>query len=168
MDVEVKITSMQGTHIFRRDRMTQLAKCTPWSLRLCLHPTIIKKMKTFLEVEGKMGPIPVPVPSNQFRPPLPDTNLNVRKNNVTEKRKRGSDQQPPNLPQCTLLYQRLHQSPRIAHLYLQYQQGKTPHGLAAKCQEIFLRTEIGYSLKTIWPLKTKMRIQLVSLVQNCL
>ena len=29
VDVEVKITSMQGMHIFRRDRMTQLLKCTP-------------------------------------------------------------------------------------------------------------------------------------------
>ena len=89
VDVVVKITSMQGTHIFRRDRMTQLNKCTSWSMRLYLHPTIIKKMKTFLEVEGKMGPIPIPAPSNQFRLPLPDTNPNVRKDNVTEKRKRA-------------------------------------------------------------------------------
>ena len=58
VDVEMKITSMQGTHIFRRDRMTQLIKCTLWSMRLCPYPTIVKKMKTFLEVEGKMGPIP--------------------------------------------------------------------------------------------------------------
>ena len=89
VDIEVKTTSMQGMHIFRRDRMTQLIKCTPWSTRHHLHPTIIKKMKTFLEVECKMGPIPVPVPSNQFRPPLPETNPNVRKNDVTEKRKRA-------------------------------------------------------------------------------
>ena len=86
--MEVKITSMQGTHIFRRDRTTQLIKCTPWSTRLCLHPTIIKKIKTFLEVENKMGPIPTP--SSQFRPPLPDTNPNIRKDNVTEKRKRAT------------------------------------------------------------------------------
>ena len=83
VDVEVKITSMQETHIFRRDRTTQLIKCTPWSTRLCLLPTIIKKMKTFLEVEGKMGPIPTP--SSQF----PDTNPNIRKDTVTEKRKRA-------------------------------------------------------------------------------
>ena len=87
VDVVVKITSMQGIHIFRRDSMTQLIKCTPWSMRLHPHPTIIMKMKTFLEVEGKMGPIPVPLPSNQFRPPLPETNPNVRKNDVAEKRK---------------------------------------------------------------------------------
>ena len=90
VDVEVKITSMQGMHIFRRDRTTQLIKCTPWSMRLHLHPAIIKKMKIFLEVEGKMGPIPVPVPSNQFRPPLSDTNPNVRKDDVIEKRKRAT------------------------------------------------------------------------------
>ena len=86
VDVEVKITSMQGTHIFRRDWTTQPIKCTPWSTRLCPHPTIIKKMKTFVEVEGKMGP----VPTSQFRLPLPDTNPNIRKNNATEKRKRAT------------------------------------------------------------------------------
>ena len=85
-DVEVKIISMQGTHILRRDQTAQVIKCTPWSTRLCLHPTIIKKMKTFLEVEGKMGP----VPASQFRPPLPDTNPNIRKDNAMEKRKRAA------------------------------------------------------------------------------
>ena len=44
-------------------------------------------MRTFLEVEGKMGPIPQPAIS-QYRPPQPDTNANVRKDNATEKRKR--------------------------------------------------------------------------------
>ena len=90
VDIEVKITSMQGTHVFRRDRMTQLIKCTPWSMRLQLHPTFIKKMRTFLEIEGKMELIPVPVPGNQFRPPLSETNPNARKNDVIEKRKRAT------------------------------------------------------------------------------
>ena len=88
VDVEVKITSMQGTHIFRRDQTTQMIKCTSWSTRIHPHPTIIKKMKTFLEVEGTMGPIPAPI--SQFRPPLPDTNPNIRKNNAAEKRKRAT------------------------------------------------------------------------------
>ena len=44
-------------------------------------------MKTFLEVQGKVGPIPAP--GSQFRPLLPDTNPNIRKDNVTEKRKRA-------------------------------------------------------------------------------
>ena len=103
VDIEVKITSMQGMHIFRRDRMTQLMKCTPWSMRLHLHPTIIKKMKTFLEVENKMGPIPVPAPGNQFRPPLPETNPNVRKNDTIEKRKRATPKKKfrPTTPKIT-------------------------------------------------------------------
>ena len=89
VDMEVKITSMQGMHIFRRDRTMQLIKCTPWSTRLCPHPTIIKKMKTFLEVEGKMGPIPQPA-SSQYRPPQLGTNPKVKKDNAMEKRRRAA------------------------------------------------------------------------------
>ena len=37
--------------------MTQLIKCALWSARLCPHSTIVKKMRRFLEVEQKMGPI---------------------------------------------------------------------------------------------------------------
>ena len=88
VDIEVKINSMKGMHIFRRDRTIRLIKCTPWSTRLCPHPTIIKKMKTFLEVEGKIGPIPQPT-SIQYRPPQLDTNPKVRKDNAVEKRKRA-------------------------------------------------------------------------------
>ena len=92
-----------GDTYFRRDRTTQLIKCPPWSMRLCPHPTIIKKMKTFLEVEGKMELIPVPVSANQFRPPLPETNPNVRKNDATEKRKRATLKKKfrPATPQIT-------------------------------------------------------------------
>ena len=85
VDIEVKITSMQGTHVFRRDRTSQLIKCTPWSTRLCPHATIIKRMRTFLELEGKLGLKPKS-PSNQFRPFQPDTNPNARKDSkVMEK-----------------------------------------------------------------------------------
>ena len=124
VDIEVKITSIQGMHIFRRDRMTQLIKCTLWSTRLCLHPTIIKKMKTFLEVENKMGPIPIPVPANQFRPPLPETNPNVRKSDMTEKRKRATPKKKfrPFTPTITTMHPPLPealQNPRVVHY--QYQ-----------------------------------------------
>ena len=45
-------------------------------------------MRTFLEAKGKLGPIPQPS-SNQYRPPQPDTNPNVRKvNKAVEKRRR--------------------------------------------------------------------------------
>ena len=59
-------------------------------MRLHPHPIILNKKKTFLEEEGKMGAIPVPAPSKQFRPPLPETNPIVRKSDVAEKRKRAT------------------------------------------------------------------------------
>ena len=71
-----------------------------------------------------MGLIPVPVPGNQFRPPLPETNPNVRKNDATEKRDqhpRSSGQPPPKLLQHALPYQKLHQTLRIVYPYHQYQ-----------------------------------------------
>ena len=89
VDMEVKIFSMQGMHIFQRDRTTQLIKCTLWSTRLCPHLTIIRKMRSFQEVEGKTGSIPQPA-NSQYRPPWPDTNPNVRKSNAMEKRKRAA------------------------------------------------------------------------------
>ena len=100
-----------GTHIFRRDRTTQLIKCTPWSTRLHLHPIIIKKMKTFLKVEGKMGPILTP--HSQFRPPLPDTNPNIRKDTVTEKRKRAKPKKKfrPATPKPTAVHPHLPGAP---------------------------------------------------------
>ena len=108
VDVEVKITSMQGTHIFRRDQTTQLIKCTPWNTRLCPHPTIIKKMKTFLEVEGKMGLIP----ASQFRPPLPNTNSNIRKDNDVEKGKRVAPKRSrPSTPKPTTMHLPLPETP---------------------------------------------------------
>ena len=107
VDVEVKTMSMQGTHIFRRDWTTQLIKCTPWSTRLCPHLTIIKKMKTFLEVEGKMDPVPI----SQFRPPLPDTNSNIRKDNAMEKRRAAPKRFRPATPKPTTMHPPLPQAP---------------------------------------------------------
>ena len=163
VDVEVKITSMQGTHIFRRDQTTQLIKCTPWSTRLSPHPTTIKKMKTFLEVEGKMGPIPVP--ASQFRPPLPNTNPNIRKANATEKSKRATPKKfrpaTPNLLQYVHPYQRPHQSLKMMHPYLHYQSMRVLHGLVqAKCQVTYLRTEISCSHQIIWTISKRTRLKM--------
>ena len=85
-DMEVEITSMQGMHIFRTDRMTQLVRCVQWTPNLCLHPNMVKKMRTLLEVENKMGSM-IPAPANQLRLPLPEMNPNVRKGNATKKRR---------------------------------------------------------------------------------
>ena len=88
VDVEVKVTSMQGTHLYKRDQTMQVTKCVLWTNNIHPHSNIIKKMKTFLEVENKMGmTIQTSMLNSQFRPPLPETNPNISKSNKMEKRK---------------------------------------------------------------------------------
>ena len=50
-------------------------------------PNNSQEMRIFLEVEGKMGPIPQST-SSQYRPPQLDTTPNVRKDKAAEKGKR--------------------------------------------------------------------------------
>ena len=92
--------------------MTQLVRCVPWTANLCLHPNIVKKMKTFQEVENKMGSI-IPAPASQFRPPLPETNPNVRKGDASEKRKRVTPKKRfrPATPRATTTFLPLLQVP---------------------------------------------------------
>ena len=88
VDMEVRITSMQGNHMFKRDRMCQIIKCNPWSTRLRPHPTLIKKMKIYLELKGRLGPQFQPQP-NQSKSAQPSTNPCVRKETkATDKRKK--------------------------------------------------------------------------------
>ena len=60
-------------------------------------------MRTFLEVENKMGPV-IPAPVSQFRPLLPETNPNIRKSDSTEKRKRATPKKRfrPATPKATV------------------------------------------------------------------
>ena len=114
VDVEVKVTLMQGTHIFKRDRTTQLTKCILWTTKIHPHPNIINKMKTFLEVENKMGlSIPMPTPNSQFRPLLPETNPNICRTDKVEKRKTVSPKRKfkPVIPRVTATCPSLPQVP---------------------------------------------------------
>ena len=88
--VEVKITSVQGVHMFRRDRTCEIIKCNPWSTGLHSHPTLIKKMRTYLELERKLGPkSKIQSQQNQSRPTQPKTNPLVRrKAKATDKRRK--------------------------------------------------------------------------------
>ena len=93
VDVEIKITSMQGIHMFRRDRTCQIIKCNPWSTQLCPHLTLIKKMKTYLELEGKLGPKSrqqhqLQQNQNQPRPAQPSTNPLIRRGTKTNDKRR--------------------------------------------------------------------------------
>ena len=56
VDVEVKVKMMQGIHMFRRDRTSEVFKCNPWRTKLCPYPSFIWKLKTSLELEWKLGP----------------------------------------------------------------------------------------------------------------
>ena len=61
-------------------------------------------MKTFLEVENKMGPV-IPALVSKFRPPLPETNPNIRKHDSTERRKRATSKKRfrPATPKATMM-----------------------------------------------------------------
>ena len=116
VDMEVKVTSMQGTHLYKRDWTMQVTKCVLWTNNICPHPTIIKKMKTFLEVENKMGmTIQTSMQYSQFRPPLLQTNLNIHRSDNVERRKTITPKRKfrpitPRLLRQTHPYSRLHQS----------------------------------------------------------
>ena len=56
LDVEVKVVTMRGVHTFRRDRTTKIIQCNPWSARFHPYSTLIKKMRTYLHLEGKLCP----------------------------------------------------------------------------------------------------------------
>ena len=57
-----------------------------------------------------MGPIPAPI--SQFRPPLPDTNPNIRKDNAAEKRKRATPKRfKPVTPKPTTAHPPLPEAP---------------------------------------------------------
>ena len=73
---------------------------------------MIKKMKTFLEVANKMGPI-IPALANQYRPPLPEMNPNVRKGDATKKRKRVTPKRRfrPATPKAIVMCSPLPQAP---------------------------------------------------------
>ena len=58
VDVEVKVKTMRGIYMFRRGNTTQVILCNLWSTRLHPYPSLIRKMKTYLELEGKLGPKP--------------------------------------------------------------------------------------------------------------
>ena len=55
VDMEVKVKMMRGIHTLRRDCTTQVMSCKLWSPRLCPYPSLITKMQTYLELEGKLG-----------------------------------------------------------------------------------------------------------------
>ena len=54
--------------MFRRDRTSQVIKCNPWSTRLHPYPSLVWKMRTYLELEGRLGPKSKTQPQTQPHP----------------------------------------------------------------------------------------------------
>ena len=53
IDVEVKVKTMKGIHTFRRNCTTQIISCKPWVPRLCSYPSLVRRMRTYLELKGQ-------------------------------------------------------------------------------------------------------------------
>ena len=92
MDIEVKIKTMRGTHTLRRDCTAQVISCNPWSTRLHTYPSLIRKMKTYLELEGKLGALPQPQPHTSIS--SPDKNLLPQKTLVLKKAEKNRAKVP--------------------------------------------------------------------------
>ena len=89
VDIEVNVKMMRQIQTFRRDRTTEVISCNPWSTRLHPYPSSIRKMKTYLDLEGKLGLKPKPHPQPQLQPctstPSHDRNSLTRKTLVPKK-----------------------------------------------------------------------------------
>ena len=91
VDVKVKMKMMRGIHTFKRDRTTQVISCNPWCTRLHPYPSLIRKMKMYLALEGKLGPQPQPQLQPNISTPSHDRNSLPRNTLVAKKvEKKGS------------------------------------------------------------------------------
>ena len=81
VDAEVKVKTMHGIYMFRRDRTSQVIECNPWSTILHPYPSLVKKMGTYLGLEGDLVPSPKP----NLRPSCNQPNCNKSIHNRTNK-----------------------------------------------------------------------------------
>ena len=153
VDMEVKVMSMQGTHLYKGDWTTQVTKYILWTNNIHPHPNIIKKMKTFLEVENKMGQsIQTSMLNSKFRPPLPETNPNIHRTDKVEKRKTIMPKRKfrPVTPKVTATNPSLPQAPPKPSNKVPSTVRADTHGQAlAKCQATCLMIDNGFSQKVI-------------------
>ena len=91
------------------------------STRLHAHPTVIKKMKTFLEVEGKMGPFQCQLVNSDLhcQKPILTLERTMPQRRRKEQHLRSLGQQPQTYCSASICpYQRPHQNLRMMHPYL--------------------------------------------------
>ena len=68
IDVEVKVKTMKDIHTFRRNCTTQIISCKPWSPRLCPYPSLVRRMQTYLELNGQDASQPCSNSNQAARP----------------------------------------------------------------------------------------------------
>ena len=110
---------------------------------------------------SKIGPIPVQAPANQFRPPLPETNPNARRNDAAEKRKSATPKKKfrPATPKPTTACPPLPEAPPKPKNSAPLPVGEDTqwHGTGKITGNLF--EDRNWLLpKTIWPLKTKVKM----------
>ena len=71
IDLEVKVTSIRRIHTFRKDCITQIINCKPWSPRLCPYPSLVQKMQNYLELKDPEANHPCSSLSEPDKPNTP-------------------------------------------------------------------------------------------------
>ena len=89
VDVEVKVKTMKGIHVFRRDCTTQIISCKPWSPRLHPNPSLMRRMQMYLGLKGQGANQPCSS-SNQAVKPTSLQKAPVPKKAIEKRQKKRS------------------------------------------------------------------------------
>ena len=65
IDVVLKVHTLRRIHTFRRDRTTQIIKCSPWEAKVQPYPSLKKKMVEFM---WHRRTIAIPFTNRSFQP----------------------------------------------------------------------------------------------------
>ena len=121
VDMEVKITSMQGTHIFRGDRITQ-SNAHAGAQGFIHTPQSLRKWRPFWKWRVRWVQFQHPVVNSclHSQTPITTSEKTMSLKKEREPHLRSLDQQPPYLPQDAHPCQRPHQNLRMMDPYHQY------------------------------------------------
>ena len=49
INVDITVSTLKGIHTFRKDRNTQISRCSPWGMEVKPFPSLQKKMKDYIK-----------------------------------------------------------------------------------------------------------------------
>ena len=67
IDVDLKVHTLKGIHMFKKDYKSQISKCSPWRAEVQPYPFLKKKMVEFI---CQREAVPTPVPTGSTIPNL--------------------------------------------------------------------------------------------------